>query len=225
MPSGPPPSAVLMDMDGTLVDTEPLWMAAETELLARFGRPWTHEQALALVGSGLEDAARILQDHGADLGVTEIVDTLTDRVVASLAEVVPWRPGAVELLAAARAAGVPTALVTMSIRRMAEAVAASIPFPAFDVIVSGSDVAHQKPHPDPYLRAAAALGVEIRTAVAIEDSAPGLASAVASGAVPVGVPHVVDLPEGDAWTLWPTLAGRGLDDLAALVAGRRALQP
>lgn len=223
MPPTPLPAAVLMDMDGTLVDTEPAWMAAETALLARFGRTWSAEQGLTLVGSGLEDAARVLQDHGAELTVPEIIETLTDSVVEQLRAGVPWRPGALELLAEVRDAGVPAALVTMSIRRMAEAVAAAVPFRAFDVIVSGSDVAHQKPHPDPYLRAAGHLDIDIRAAVAIEDSAPGLASAVASGAAAVGVPHVVTLPEGQAWTIWPTLQGRGVTDLAALVAGRDAV--
>ncbi len=220
MPTPPLPAAVLWDLDGTLVDTEPDWMAAETALLARFGRTWTPEQGLTLVGSGLEDSARVLQQHGAELEVAEIVDTLTDHVVARLEQRVPWRPGALELLAEVRDAGVPTALVTMSIRRMATAVAAAVPFPAFDLIVSGSDVAHQKPHPDPYLRAAAGLGVDIAASVAIEDSAPGLASAVTAGAVTIGVPNAVVLPEGDAWTLWPTLSGRTLDDLRAVVAAK-----
>jgi HAD superfamily hydrolase (TIGR01509 family) len=211
-------------MDGTLVDTEPEWMAAETALLARFGRPWTRQQGLALVGSGLEDAAVVLQQHGAELSVPEIIETLTDHVVDRLRMHVPWRAGALELLAELRDEDVPTALVTMSIRRMAEAVAAAIPFRAFDVIVSGSDVAHQKPHPDPYLRAAAQLGVDIIATVAIEDSPPGLASAVASGAAAIGVPHTVALPDGPAWTLWPTLAGRTLADLTGVLALRDAVQ-
>ncbi|MCU1473247.1 HAD family phosphatase [Amnibacterium sp.] len=218
MPTPPLPAAVLWDMDGTLVDTEPDWMAAEIALLGRFGRPWTHAQALTLVGSGLQDAARVLQDNGAELDVPTIVDTLTDSVLDRLRERVPWRPGALELLAEVRDAGVPTALVTMSIRRMAETVARAIPFPAFDLVVSGSDVAHPKPHPDPYQRAAAGLGVDIRASVAIEDSAPGLASAVAAGAAAIGVPATVPLAEGDAWTLWPTLRGRTLGDLAAVTA-------
>jgi HAD superfamily hydrolase (TIGR01509 family) len=222
VPTPPLPAAVLWDMDGTLVDTEPDWMAAETALLARFGRSWTAEQGLTLVGSGLEDAARVLQQHGAELEVPVIVETLTDHVVARLERRVPWRPGALELLAEVRDAGVPTALVTMSIRRMAAAVAAAVPFPAFDLIVSGSDVAHQKPHPDPYHRAAAGLGIDIGAAVAIEDSAPGLASAVTAGAAVIGVPNAVALPEGDAWTIWPTLAGRTIHDLRSVLAAKAA---
>jgi HAD superfamily hydrolase (TIGR01509 family) len=219
-----PLRAVLWDMDGTIVDTEPFWIRAETALVQRFGGTWSHQQALGLVGRGLEDSARILQHHGVRMPVPKIVDTLTDDVVRDLAGATPWRPGALELLRETRNAGVPTALVTMSVRRMAEAIAAAIPFPAFDVVVSGSDVRRPKPFPDAYEQAAGLLGVDPTTAVAIEDSPTGLASAVAAGAIVVGVPHLVPLPEG-RWSLWPTLEGRGLADLEALAphpAGARA---
>jgi HAD superfamily hydrolase (TIGR01509 family) len=210
-------------MDGTIVDTEPFWMRAETALVQRFGGSWSPEQALALVGLGLEDSARILQRRGVRLPVPEIIDTLTDDVVRDLAGGLPWRPGALDLLGALRDAGVPTALVTMSVRRMAEAIAAAIPFPAFDAIVSGSDVDRPKPFPDAYEQAAELLGIDPTEAVAIEDSPTGLASAVAAGTTAIGVPHLVPLPAG-TWTLWPTLEGRGLADLEALaphVAGSR----
>lgn len=208
---------MLWDLDGTIVDTEPKWMAAETALVHRFGGTWSHQQALTLVGSGLPDSARVLQRHGVRMEVDEIIDWLTDRVIADLRAGMPWRRGALELLREIREAGVPTALVTMSIGRMARTVASALPFHAFDTIVSGDDVAHPKPHPDPYQRAAALLGVPAEACVAIEDSPPGLASAVAAGTVAVGVPNAVPLPEGEGWTLWPTLEGRGLADLAALL--------
>lgn len=212
------PAAVLWDMDGTLVDTEPFWFAAETALVERFGGTWTEDQARALVGMGLRDAAAVLREHGVDLPPEEMVEVQTDHVVAHLEDHVPWRPGALALLAALRDAGVRTALVTMSVRRMAEVVAAAVPFGGFDVVVSGSDVANPKPHPEPYLRAAELLGVPIEACVAIEDSPPGLASAVSSGAATVGVPHMVPLPEGDRWRLWPTLEGRGPEDVAGVAA-------
>jgi HAD superfamily hydrolase (TIGR01509 family) len=210
------PSAVLWDMDGTLVDTEPFWFEAETTLVARFGGTWTHAQAISLVGSGLRDGARVLQDHGVGMTVDEIVDWQTDFVTERLVAPLPWRPGALALLSGIREAGVPTALVTMSVRRMAEAVAAALPFGGFDVIVAGDDVAQPKPHPAAYLRAAELLGVDAADCVAIEDSPPGLAAAVASGAATVGVPHQAVLPEGDRWRLWPTLEGRGAEDLCAV---------
>lgn len=214
------PAAVLWDMDGTLIDTEPFWFDAETALVGRFGGTWTHDQALALVGSGLDDGAKVLQEHGVDLPVAEIIDWQTDYVTGRLesATALPWRPGALALLAGIRDAGVPTALVTMSVRRMAEAVAAAVPFGAFDVIVSATDVVRSKPDPEAYLLAAERLGVDITACVAIEDSRPGLAAAVASGAATVGVPHMIELPSGHGWRLWPTLEGRGIEDVAAVAA-------
>src|SRR5690606_27875666 len=130
------PAAVLWDMDGTLVDTEPYWLTAETELVRTWGGEWTTEDGLQLVGQGLEHSARILQSRGVDLDVDEIVDTLTDRVLAQVRESVPWRPGSRELLQELRDAGIPTALVTMSIGRMAHAIVDALGFAGFDLVVA-----------------------------------------------------------------------------------------
>jgi HAD superfamily hydrolase (TIGR01509 family) len=218
MPAASLPSAVLWDMDGTIVDTEPIWFQAQTALVERFGGTWTLDDAIAQVGMGLWDAARVLQDHRVTLTTDEIVSWQTDFVTERLVAPLPWRPGAVELLAALKAEGVPVALVTMSVRRMAEAVSAAVPSGPFDVVVAGDDVTRPKPDPEAYLTAAARLGVAPEACVAIEDSPPGLAAAVASGAATVGVPHQAVLPEGGRWRLWSTLAGRGPADLAAVAA-------
>lgn len=213
------PAVVLWDMDGTLVDTEPFWMAAETPLVERFGGTWTHADALGMVGLALEDSARLLQNAGVPWGVDEIIAHLTDEVLRQLArEGVPFRPGARELLADLRREGIQTALVTMSMRRMALSIVELIDFPAFDVVVAGDDVERPKPHPDPYLQACAALGIDIADAVAIEDSPNGLRSALASGAVTLGVPLMVPLDGVGAHALWPTLEGRTAADLRALHA-------
>lgn len=209
---------MLWDLDGTLVDTEPAWMAAEERLVAEFDGTWSRAQSLALVGSGLPQAAVVLQGAGVRMPVPEIVDRLTDEVIGAVVAAPPWRPGALELLGALRAEGMRTALVTMSVRRMAEAIAAAVPFAAFDVLVTGDEVARPKPDPEPYLLAARLLGVDPAACVALEDSRPGLASAVAAGTCAIGVPHLVALPAGDAWTIWPTLAGRTGDDLEAVAA-------
>jgi HAD superfamily hydrolase (TIGR01509 family) len=202
-------------MDGTIVDTEPLWMRAETDLVKSYGGTWSHEQALQLVGSGLYDSASILIAAGVQLTPIEIIRHLTDQVTVDLREQgLPWRPGARELLAALHDAGVPSALVTMSFRSMAELVADSVGFDAFDAVVAGDDVTHAKPHPEAYLRAAAQLGVPIERCVAIEDSVTGLGSAVASGAAAVAVPFLVEIPPSPAHERWETLTGRGLDDLS-----------
>ncbi|MDQ1122323.1 HAD family hydrolase [Microbacterium trichothecenolyticum] len=219
-------AAVLWDMDGTLVDTEPYWMAAEVPLVERFGGTWTHEQALGMVGLALEDSARLLQGAGVPWSADEIIAYLTDEVLRQLADTgVPFRPGARELLADLRAAGVKTALVTMSMRRMALSIVELIDFPAFDIVVAGDDVERPKPYPDPYLQAAAALGVDIADAVAIEDSPNGLRSAIASGAVSLGVPLMVPLEGVGAHALWPSLAGRTATDLRALHAAHAPAFP
>lgn len=218
------PRAVLWGMDGTLVDTEPYWMAAETALVQSFGGSWSHEDALQLVGSGLIDSAIILQGAGVAMEPEAIVSHLTDAVQESLrVQGVPFRPGARELLQDLRNAGIPTGLVTMSLRRMALDVVELIDFEAFDIVVAGDDVDNPKPHPEPYLQAAALLDVDISEVVVIEDSPTGLRAGLASGALTIGVPHIVSLDGLGAHELWPTLDGRGATDLVELFGTRASL--
>ena len=206
-------------MDGTLVDTEPYWMEAETDLVTSYGGTWTHDEAMQLVGKGLLDSAAILQGAGVEMDAQAIVEHLTDRVSEMLeTKGVPFLPGARELLADLREAVIPTALVTMSLHRMAERVVGLIDFDAFDLIVAGDQVSHPKPHPAPYLRAAELLDIDIADAVAIEDSTTGVASGVASGARTLGVPHLIPLDDTDAHALWPTLEGRTTADIVAFHA-------
>ncbi len=227
MPPAPPhvdrpavlPAAVLWDMDGTLVDTEPCWMAAERLLVAEHGGTWGQEDAEAVVGLPLTDGAAALQAAGVALPVPEIVERMLDHVIATLDEHADWQPGARELLVALRDAGVPCALVTMSYRRLAEAVLRSAPDGAFSVLVTGDEVTHGKPHPEPYLTAAAALGVEVTECVAIEDSPPGIGSALASGARTLGVQHIVPVDPRPGLSRVGSLDGVTLDDLARLRAG------
>ncbi|CAN5136218.1 HAD family phosphatase [soil metagenome] len=215
------PAAVLWDMDGTLVDTEPYWLGAETRLVEAWGGVWSHDDGLQLVGSSLDGSARVFQSRGVDLTTDEIVQLLTDDVLSQIETAVPWRPGARELLLELRERSIPTALVTMSIRRMAERVVGALGFVGFDIVVAGDDVEHGKPDPESYLRAAAALGVDPTDCVAIEDSEFGIAAAVASGAVSIAVPTYVPLPPSPSYTLWPTLEQTSVDDLAAVFVQNR----
>lgn len=210
------PAAVLWDMDGTLVDTEPYWLRAEEELVASFGGTWTADDGLELVGAGLAHSAAVLQGRGVKLSVPEIIDALTARVLEQAQHTIPWRPGARELLLELRAEGIATALVTMSMRPLAEHIANSFDAPVFDTIVTGGDVEHAKPHPESYLLAAATLGVDPRDCLAIEDSLPGLAAATASGAVVIGVPAHIPLPPSLSYTVWATLDGRTVADVRDL---------
>jgi HAD superfamily hydrolase (TIGR01509 family) len=206
-------------MDGTLVDTEPGWMAAERMLVEEHGGTWGRAEAEAMVGLPLTEGAARLQAAGVPLPVPEIVERMLDHVVATLDEHADWQPGARELLVALRDARVPCALVTMSYRRLAEAVLASAPEGAFAVLVTGDEVTHGKPHPEPYLTAAAALGVDVAACVAIEDSPPGIGSALAAGARTLGVQHIVPVTPRPGLSRVDSLAGVTLDDLARLRAG------
>ena len=217
------PAAVLWDMDGTLVDTEPYWFDSQVDLVASFGGTWTKAEGDTLIGSGLWHSAAVLQRHGVGLPADEIIDRLTTDVLTRCAEHVPWRPGARELLAELRAAGVPTALVTMSIRRMAQFMVDAIGDDSFDAVVAGDEVEHSKPHPEAYLRGAELLGVDVADCVAIEDSVPGLTSAMAAGAVALGVEHAAPLADDSGYVRRDTLVGVGLADLREMHAsGRRA---
>lgn len=216
------PAAVLWDMDGTLVDTEPYWLRAETELVHAWGGSWSLEDGLSLVGSSLVNSSQVIRSRGVDLEPDDIVQLLTSRVLEQLADSIPWRPGSREMLMAVHDSGIPTALVTMSIRRMADEIARSAGFPAFDVVVAGDEVANGKPDPEAYLRAASALGVEITDCIAIEDSEFGVAAAVASGATTLALPLHVPLPESPAYARWESLEGRSLDELYELHARKVA---
>lgn len=202
-------------MDGTLVDTEPYWMETESALVAEHGGTWTREHALAVVGWDLLDSAAYIREHGGvDLPPERIVDRLLDGVVARIREVVPWRPGAVDLLAALGEAGIPCGLVTMSYARFVAPVLAALPPGTFGTVVTGDEVEFGKPHPEPYLTAAAALGVGAERCLAIEDSNTGARSAEDAGCAVLVVPNHVPVVEGPCRVFRDTLAGLGPEALA-----------
>ena len=211
------PAAVLWDMDGTLVDTESYWIAEEHALVEAHGGVWTAEHASQLVGNDLMvSAAYILAHSPVELTPVEIVNELLDGVVARVREHVPWRPGALELLESLVAQGVPCALVTMSWESLATAVVENLPKDSFAIVVTGDVVLHGKPHPEPYLHAARLLGVDLSVCIAIEDSPPGVASAVAAGIPTIAVPHHVPVPETVGAVQLSTLVGLAPWDLLPL---------
>jgi HAD superfamily hydrolase (TIGR01509 family) len=202
--------AVLWDMDGTLVDTEPCWTVAELALAERYGGTWSAGRSLEVVGFDLLDAGRYLREHmGIDVEPEQIVEELLDSVVAQVRRAVPWRPGARELLAALRSDGVPCALVTMSYARFVEPILAGLPPDTFAAVVTGDTVDRGKPHPEPYLTAARLLDVLAGECLAIEDSVPGATSAAAAGCTVLCVPLHVPIPPGPGRLFADTLAGLG----------------
>ncbi len=213
-------AAVLWDMDGTLVDTEPYWIACEHELVSRHGGTWTDADAHSIVGFDLLDAGHELRTRGGvAMEPAEIANWLLDGVIELVADQLPWRPGAPELLAECLAEGVPCAMVTMSWRRLADAVIAAAPPGSFTASITGDEVTNGKPDPEPYLAAAAALGVDAHACVAIEDSPTGVASAAAAGCATLGVPHVVPLTAAPGLTIVDSLLGVDLARLRRLRVG------
>ena len=186
------PAAVLWDMDGTLIDSEPYWIAAEIELCAKFGVSWTKEDGLRQVGNALVKTATELRERGVNMPLDTITEHLTGRVTMQVLERAPWQQDAFDLLNAVLAAGIPCALVTMSYRQLADALLARVP-EAFAAVVTGDEVTNGKPDPEAYLLAAKRLGVEITNCVAFEDSPAGVGSALASGARTVGIRRHVPL--------------------------------
>jgi HAD superfamily hydrolase (TIGR01509 family) len=216
----PNPAAVLWDLDGTLVDTEPYWMAEEHHLVEEHGGTWTDEQAKSLVGNDLLTSARYIKEHGRlPLAPQEIVRMMLVGMVQRMRAHVPWRPGARELLEGLAAAGVPCALVTMSYTTLAEAFTQTLPAGTFGAVVTGDTVGRGKPHPEPYLRAAELLGVDPARCLAVEDSPTGVASAEAAGVPTLVVPHVVAVPPAPGRSRVLSLAEVGLPDLSRIAAG------
>ncbi|GAB1691369.1 HAD family hydrolase [Krasilnikovia sp. M28-CT-15] len=210
---------MLFDMDGTLVDSEKVWDVALIELARRAGGELSRAARQAMVGTTMTRTMQLLRDDLGQPGRDEAADVawLTGRVFELFTQGLVWRPGAFELLRAVRAAGLPTALVTSTGRRLVEVALDTLGRANFDVVVCGDEVARPKPDPEPYRTAARLLGVPIAACVAVEDSPAGVASALASGAAVLAVPAELELPPTDGVHLRGSLEGVDPAYLAALL--------
>ena len=215
-------AAALFDMDGLLVDTEPLWMETETEVMDRLGTRWTAEDQEALLGGSMERTVGYILAKAARPVPPETVEAwMIDGMLARVrAGRVVIRPGARELVTEVVASGLPYALVTSSQRSFAEAVldATGLPFP---VTVCGEDVSETKPAPDPYLMGAKLLDVDPERCVALEDSPNGVASATAAGCRVVAVPSLVPIPPAPGRLVAGSLTEISLAMLRELAAKSR----
>jgi HAD superfamily hydrolase (TIGR01509 family) len=214
------PHAVMFDMDGLLVDSEPLWFEVETEVMARMGAAWSRVDQQRLVGSAMSHSVGYMLARAARPVPEETVARWLADGITTLVRThgVPMLPGAGELLAEVSAAGVPCALVTSAQRPLMEAVIKATGA-AFDVTVCAGDVRALKPDPEPYLLAARRLGVLPADCVALEDSPNGIAAAEAAGCVVVAVPNVVPVPAGRGRVVVASLREVDLARLREIAAG------
>ena len=191
-----PPAAVLLDLDGTLVETEPLWSQVVGTTAAAHGAQWDAvSDAPRLVGVLVPELVALLRHRGVRATPEELTDTLVRGVADLIGARPPWRPGALELLGALADRAIPAALVTTSFRRHADAVAAAAPPGALRVVVAAEDVARHKPDPQAYVLAMTRLGVPACGTVALEDSVPGLRAALAADVTVLAVQPTTALPD------------------------------
>lgn len=225
-PIGRKPAAVLFDMDGTLVDSEKLWTISLDDYATYRGGAISDPTRALMVGSNMDRSmGLLLRDLELPSGSAEVADAarwVARRTAELFEQGLSWRPGAQQLLHGLRATGVPTALVTSTIRSLTEIALDTLGHDVFDATVCGDEVeGRNKPDPEPYLRACRTLGVDAGECVAIEDSPTGVASAVAAGCTVVGVPCEVPLEPGERRVLRDSLEDLDGDLLAELVGGDR----
>lgn len=186
--------AVLLDMDGTLVDTEGFWWDVEVEVFARLGHTLDDSWRHVVVGGPMtRSAGFLIEATGAAITLAELSVLLNAGFEERIGTALPLMPGAQRLLAELYEQQIPTALVSASHRRIIDRVLASLGPQHFSLSVAGDEVSRTKPYPDPYLLAAAGLGVDPARCAVVEDTATGVAAAEAAGCQVVAVPSVAPI--------------------------------
>ncbi|MCG6492850.1 HAD family phosphatase [Kitasatospora sp. A2-31] len=213
--------AVLLDMDGTLVDTEDFWWQAEASLFAELGYELDEKDRAQVVGGPMSRVIDyLLARTGVDLSPPDLTVLINQRFVDLLAGGVPLMPGAERLLNTLAAHGVPAALVSASHRQIIDIVLQSLGAHHFAFSVAGDEVPRTKPHPDPYLEAARRLGAVPGRCVVVEDAPTGVRSAEAAGCPVIAVPSVAVIEPAPGRLVLPSLEQVDLELLRSLVASR-----
>ena len=204
--------AVLFDMDGTLINSEPYWLIAETELMARFGHDWSDFDQAYCIGGPLPKVGAYMSQLAKGAADPEFFETELVRLVAAqFSQGLEFMPGARELVHDLVEADIPLALVSASPRLLVDGAMALLPEGTFISSVSNQDVRVSKPDPESYLLAASHLGVEITQCIVLEDSKTGIDAGLSSGAVVIGIPHIITYPPSNRLHLRADLIGLTAD--------------
>jgi len=217
-------SAVFFDMDGLLVDSEPLWLVSETQMMAEYGYQWLEADQAACLGGPLDRVGNYMSGliggkrDGNSLTL-EIIERMVDRFKGDL----PFMPGAIELIDDLTAHGVPLTLVSASPRSLVDAALSNFEENPVVRSISSGDVKVSKPDPEGYLLAASIGGHEIYNSLVLEDSLTGVTAAKASGAWVLAVPHLVPIEKSGRVDVTDSLANWSYEKLALKYEQDRSL--
>ena len=207
-------SAILFDMDGTLIDSEPLWLEAEIEIMEELGCNWDQQDQINCLGGPIDKTENYMQDRSNNIKpfgyFTKKLDDVMEQKLSTKLDLIP---NALEIINECKRSELKIALVTASSGRLMRAVLKRFPVGIFDTIVSYDDVERSKPDPEPYLLAAKTLGVDITNCVVLEDSLTGVQSGLSAGAQVIGIPHLVKMPSNPNLRVVESLSEINMDRL------------
>ena len=207
-------SAILFDMDGTLIDSEPLWLEAEIEIMEELGCNWDQQDQINCLGGPIDKTENYMQDRSNNIKpfgyFTKKLDDVMEQKLSTKLDLIP---NALEIINECKRSELKIALVTASSGRLMRAVLKRFPVGIFDTLVSYDDVERSKPDPEPYLLAAKTLGVDITNCVVLEDSLTGVRSGLSAGAQVIGIPHLVKMPSNPNLRVVESLSEINMDRL------------
>ena len=207
-------SAILFDMDGILIDSEPLWLEAEIEIMEELGCNWDQQDQINCLGGPIDKTENYMQDRSNNIKpfgyFTEKLDDVMEKKLSTKLNLIP---NALEIINDCKRSELKIALVTASSGRLMKAVLKRFPVGIFDAVVSYDDVKRSKPDPEPYLLAAKTLGVDITNCVVLEDSLTGVQSGLSAGAQVIGIPHLVKMPSNPNLRVVESLSEINMDRL------------
>ena len=207
-------SAILFDMDGTLIDSEPLWLEAEIEIMEELGCNWDQQDQINCLGGPIDKTENYMQDRSNNIKpfgyFTKKLDDVMEQKLSTKLDLIP---NALEIIDECKRSELKIALVTASSGRLMRAVLKRFLVGIFDTVVSYDDVERSKPDPEPYLLAAKTLGVDITNCVVLEDSLTGVQSGLSAGAQVIGIPHLVKMPSNPNLRVVESLSEINMDRL------------
>jgi HAD superfamily hydrolase (TIGR01509 family) len=216
--------AVFFDMDGLLINSEPLWHETEIEMMAQFGYQWLESDQAACLGGPLDRVGEYMSKliggkRDGNTLMLEMIDQMVQRFQGDL----PLMPGALELIDDLKANGVELTLVSASPRSLVDAALSKLQKNPFVRSISSGDVKVSKPDPEGYLLAASSGGHDISNCLILEDSLTGVTAAKAAGAWVLAVPHLVPIEKRGRVDVTTSLANWSYQKLATKYAQDRSL--